>query len=463
MKDYNILELQEQMEVGSLSAVNLTQYYLDRIKEFDYKYNSVFEINGDAKRIALELDEERAITGRRSLIHGIPILLKDNINADCQGKLRTTAGAAILKDLYVNYDATIVKKLKEAGAIILGKTNLTEFANFMTDSMPAGFSALGGQVKNPYGNFDVGGSSSGSGVAVAMDFCTVAIGTETSGSIIDPASCNGIVGVKPSVGVVSMYGIIPISWTQDVAGPMCRNMIDAAIVLDIIKGEDHWDASTQINHSLPNYLMSLEGVSLKGVRLGLPQGEFIKSVAPEKLEIFYQTVTKLEALGAKVIDIHMNNGPHNLNKDVLFYEFPIALKKYFESLDDIAPIKTLEEIIQFNSENMQERAPYGQTIFQKCIELQKDFNEKYQQELNNSIKYGRDIDTVMTQNNLDALLFVGSEGVGIAAKAGYPSVTFPGGLTKQNEPVGITLTGKKFSEDKLLGYAYTYEKKHLSF
>ncbi|PKM96288.1 MAG: amidase [Firmicutes bacterium HGW-Firmicutes-1] len=458
MKDFNILELQEQMQIGTLSATKLTQYYIDRIHQYDHLYNSVFEINSDALSIALELDEERRERGRRSLLHGIPILLKDNINADFDGKLRTTAGALILENLYANYDATIVKKLKEAGAIIIGKTNLTEFANIITDHMPAGFSTLGGQVKNPYGNFDVGGSSSGSGVAIAMDFCTVAIGTETSGSIIDPASCNGIIGVKPTVGVASRYGIIPISWTQDVPGPMSRNIIDAAIVLDIMKGEDHWDASTQLKHSLPNYLHSLEGASLIGVKLGLPQGEFIKNVKTEKLEMFYKAVAKFEELGATVIEVKINNSPHNINKDVLFYEFPIALKKYFESLGEIAPVKTLEEIVQFNNENTQVRAPYGQTIFERCLALQKDYEEKYQQALSDSIKYGKELEAVIDQSNLDALLFVGSEGVGIAAKAGYPSVTLPGGYAKENEPVGITLTGKSFTEDKLLGYANTFEK-----
>ncbi len=458
MKDFNIIELQEQMDNNSLSALKLTQYYMDRIKKYDHQYNSVFEVNEAAINIAQELDEERRVKGKRSLLHGISILLKDNINADFQGKLRTTAGAMIFKDLYVNYDATIVAKLKEAGAIILGKTNLTEFANVMTDQSPKGFSALGGQVKSPYGDFDVGGSSSGSGVAMAMDFCTVAIGTETSGSIIDPAGCNGVVGVKPTIGVASRYGIIPISWTQDVPGPMSRNITDAAIVLDIIKGADLSDSITELKHQLPNYLMSLDGASLKGIKLGFPKGKFLKAVKQEKLEIFYRAISILVELGASVIEVKMANDPHNLKKDVMYYEFPIALNRYLESLGHTAPIKTLEEIIKFNNENLKERAPYGQTIFEKCIKFKESFKEKYQQELNNSVQASKEIDDVIDQNNLDALLFVGSEAVGIPAKGGYPSITFPGGFTKENEPVGITLTGKKFSEDKLLGYGYEFEK-----
>jgi amidase len=459
MENLNILQIQQLIDEDKLSSVQLTEYYMDRIKNYNDKFNAVLELNEDAVILSAELDEERKVSGRRSLLHGIPVLLKDNINVDYNKKLHTTAGAIVLKDLYPNYDAFIVEKLKEAGAVILGKTNLTEFANFISVDSPNGYSALGGQVKNPYGNFDVGGSSSGSGVAAALGLCQVAIGTETSGSILSPASSNSVVGVKPTVGLVSRYGIIPLSWTQDIAGPITRNVIDSAITLNIISGTDFNDKTTYEleEREIPNYLDLLDEDALKGISIGIPKCNFNGDEDEEPLEVFNEAIKDLEKLGAKIIEVDIHEEKHDITGDVLFFEFPKALADYFKTLGDLAPVSTLEEVVNFNKENLKERVPYDQRLFERCLELEKDFDEKYDLALKNSINYGKEIDMVMKENNVDVLVFVNTSGADIAARVGYPSVTVPAGYTKSNKPVGLTFTSTSFTEEKLLSYAYAYE------
>jgi amidase len=459
MENLNIPQLQQLIDEDKLSSVQLTEYYIERIKKYNKEFNAVSELNEDAVNLASELDEERKVSGRRSLIHGIPILLKDNINVDYNKALHNTAGAIVLKDLYPSYDAFIVKKLREAGAVILGKTNLSEFANFISEDSPNGFSALGGQVKNPYGNFDVGGSSSGSGVAATLGLCQVAIGTETSGSILSPASKNSVVGVKPTVGLVSRYGIIPLSWTQDIAGPITRNVIDAAITLSFISGKDINDKTTYEleEKQIPNYLSLLDENSVKGISIGIPECNFNGDEDEETVEIFNEAIKDLEKLGAKVLKVNINQEKHHITGDVLFYEFPKALSEYFKTLGDLAPVSTLKEIVNFNKENLKERVPYDQRLFERSLLLEEDFDEKYDIALKNSINYGKEIDVVMKENNLDVLVFVNTSGADIAARVGYPSVTVPAGYTKSNKPVGLTFTSISFTEEKLLSYAYAYE------
>ena len=459
MENLNIQQIQQLIDEGKLSSVQLTQYYIERIKKYNEEFNAVLELNEDAINLATALDEERKVSGRRSLIHGIPVLLKDNINVDYNNKLHTTAGSIVLKDLYPNYDAFIVKRLREAGAIILGKTNLSEFANFISVNSPNGFSALGGQVKNPYGNFDVGGSSSGSGVAAALGLCQVAIGTETSGSILSPATRNSVVGVKPTVGLVSRYGIIPLSWTQDIAGPITRNVIDAAITLSIVSGKDVNDKTTYEleEGQIPNYLASLDENSVKGISIGIPECNFNGDEDEETLEVFNEAIKDLEKLGAKILKVNINEEKHHITGDVLFYEFPKALADYLKTLGDLAPVSTLKEVVNFNKENLKERVPYDQRLFERSLELEKDFDEKYDLALKNSINYGKEIDVVMKENNVDVLVFVNTSGADIAARVGYPSVTIPAGYTKSNKPVGLTFTSTSFTEEKLLSYAYAYE------
>jgi amidase len=459
MENLNIPQIQQLIDEGKLSSVQLTEHYIERIKKYNEEFNAVSELNEDAVNLAIALDEERKVSGRRSLMHGIPVLLKDNINIDYNNKLHTTAGAIVLKDLYANYDAFIVKRLREAGAVILGKTNLSEFANFISVDSPNGFSALGGQVKNPYGNFDVGGSSSGSGVAATLGLCQIAIGTETSGSILSPATRNSVVGVKPTVGLVSRYGIIPLSWTQDIAGPITRNVIDAAITLSIISGKDVNDKTTYglEEGQTPNYLTLLDEHSLKDIFIGIPKCNFNGDEDEETLEIFNEAIKDLEKLGAKILEVNINQEKHDITGDVLFYEFPKALADYFKTLGALAPVRTLKEIVNFNKENLKERVPYDQRLFERSLEFEKDFDEKYELALKNSINYGKEIDIVMKEHNIDVLVFVNTSGADIAARVGYPSVTVPAGYTKSNKPVGLTFTSTSFTEEKLLSYAYAYE------
>lgn len=459
MINYNILQLQDLMDKNELSSEELTKFYINRIIKYNKEYNAVLEVNTDALNEAKKLDEERMISGKKSLLHGIPVLLKDNINIENNKKLHTTAGSIVLKDLYSNYDAFIVKKLKEAGAVILGKANLSEFANFISDASPNGFSALGGQVKNPYGNFDVGGSSSGSGAAVALGLCQVAIGTETSGSIISPASSNSVVGVKPTVGLVSRYGIVPISWTQDIPGPLTRNVIDSAITLNIIRGKDVKDESTKYldESRLPNYTEVLNKAAFNNARIGVPRAQFIEDLDEQTLKVYESALNSLKELGAELIDVEIKTESLNINWDVLYYEFPIALNEYLNTLGNLAPVTTLEEIVNFNKENINERVPYDQKVFEKSLEMQKDYGTKYSEELKNSVQYGKAIDKAIEENNLDVLVFANTAGADIAARAGYPSVTVPAGYTIEYKPVGLTFTSTSFTEDKLLSYAYSYE------
>ncbi len=456
MNDLTIIELQRQMDHGELTAVMLTQYYLERINSYDQKFNSVFEVAEDALECARQLDQERVLTGKRSMLHGIPILLKDNINSAGHG-LHTTAGSIVLKDVYSPYNATVVEKLEAAGAIVLGKVNLSEFANFISNDSPNGYSALSGQVKNPYGPFDVGGSSSGSGVSVALDFCQVAIGTETSGSIISPAASNSVVGVKPTVGLISRHGIVPISWTQDTAGPMARNVVDAAITLKVMCGPDEKDPITTRHKSATDYLSHLVPDALKGVRIGLPMS-FSEDYKEDQILTFQKAVEELKTLGAVIVEVEIDKAAYCINWDLLYYEFPKAIESYLNTLGHIAPVHTLKEIVSFNLEDLKVRVPYDQEVFERCLKIADCYEQDYKKELENSVAYGKEIDRVLDQHQLEALIFPDTEGADIAARVGYPSVTVPAGYTSNNQPVGLTFTSKSFTESTLLAYAYAYEK-----
>ena len=282
--------------------------------------------------------------------------------------------------------------------------------------------------------------------------------TGLSSSILSPASSNSVVGVKPTVGLVSRYGIIPLTWTQDIAGPITRNVIDSAIALNIISGKDINDNTTDAlnEREIPNYLELLQKDSLKGVSIGIPKNNY-NDEDEETIDVFIEAIKDLEKLGAKIVEVNIHEEKHDVNCDVLYYEFPKALKDYFKTLGNLAPVNTLKEIVEFNNENLKERVPYDQKVFERCLKLENDFDEKYELTLKNSINYGKEIDATMKDNNLDVLLFINWKGADIAARVGYPSVTVPAGYTKSNMPVGITFTSLKFTEDKLLSYAYAYE------
>ena len=352
-----IEDLQEQMRSGRLTAMKLTQAYLDRIAELDKagpKLNSVIELNPAALAIAEQLDAERQAGKVRGSLHGIPILLKDNIATADQ--MQTTAGSLALVGAKPPHDAAIVRQLRAAGAVILGKTNLSEWANFRGEKSISGWSGRGGQTRNPYAlDRSPSGSSSGSAVAVAANLCVVAVGTETDGSIVSPASANGLVGVKPTVGLVSRTGIIPISASQDTAGPMARTVRDAALLLEAMTRVDPKDAATLTRPAaLPIELAArLKPGALKGARLGVIRGPF--GMDARLNPILDGAIEKLRAAGAEVVDLGelpAFNAANDPEMEVLLYEFKDGLNRYFATLGPDSPIKTLADVIAFNRKTL---------------------------------------------------------------------------------------------------------------
>lgn len=449
------------MEKGELTSRQLVQMYLERIALIDKGekgLNSVLEVNPDAIFLAEAMDEERKKGNIRGPLHGIPIMVKDNINT--KDKMHTSAGALALAGNYAPYDAFVVKRLREAGAVILGKTNLTEFANYMTEGMPNGYSSRGGQVINPYGTGETGGSSAGSGVAAAAELCSGCIGTETSGSILSPCHENSIVGIKPTVGLISRNGIIPIASSQDTAGPMTRTVEDAAILLGAITGIDDNDAATLKSgaHSYTDYTQFLNKNGLKGKRIGLVGGSFLEE-ATEEMKASLKVINELGGELVEGIEIPSVDKLNSWN--VLKYEFKNNMNSYLASLGDSCKIKTLTDIILFNYNNKEAALRYGQSLLVGSDSTSGTLTEpEYILERLKDLKYSQQkgIDFVMEKHGLDALLFFGYYGCDIAAKAGYPSVIVPAGYLEDGRPFGVTFTAKAFSEPLLISLAYSYEQ-----
>lgn len=466
IEEATIRQMAAAMEEGILDSKTLVLLYLKRIAELDKggpKLNSIIEINPDALHIAEALDRERELTGARSILHGIPVMIKDNINT--KDKMHTSAGSLALAENYATYDAFLVEKLREAGAIIFAKTNLTEFANFMTENMANGYSSRGGQTLNPYGlgKFDTGGSSAGSSVAVAANLCAVSVGTETSGSIISPASSNSIAGIKPTLGMISRTGIIPLAHSQDTAGPIARTVEDAAILLGFMLGIDPSDPATFVSKgkTVSDYTQYLDKNDLKGARIGIPQYVY-KDMEENEKEMLQCCIDEIKQLGAEVVEdknIDVYDRIHNY--DVLIYEFKSDMNAYLSSLGENTKVKTLKDIIDFNNSHAEETLKYGQTILVQCEKTSGTLTEPEYihaklQDLRLSQTEG--IDLYIKENNLDAMLFPSTAGVSIAAKAGYPSVTVPAGYCKDGTPFGITFSAEAFSEAKLIKLAYAYEQ-----
>ena len=472
-------ELQAAMANHSQSAVSIAKAYLRRIREIDQSgpgINSVIEVNPDALKIARELDRERKSRGARGPMHGIPVLLKDNI--DTHDRMMTTAGSLALLGSIAPRDSFVAKKLRDAGAVILGKTNLSEWANFRGNRSSSGWSGRGGQTKNPYAlDRQPSGSSSGSAAAVAAGLCVVAVGTETDGSIISPSSFCGIVGIKPTIGLVSRSGIIPISHTQDTAGPMARTVRDAAILLGALAGADSNDPATDKKpaNTPADYTTFLDAGGLRGARLGV-LGKY--SRVEGSRGIINAAVAKMKEAGAEIIEL-----PNDVNlekaggaeQQVMLYEFKAGLNKYFASLGPNAPVHSLEELIAFNERNKEKELPFfGQ---QTLIEAQKKGPLTEQAYLDALEKCRRasaeGIDAVISEHKLDALvahsggpaplidhLYGDRDGGGCttaAAVAGYPSITVPAGDVR-GMPVGICFFGRAFDEGPLLKIAYAFEQ-----
>ncbi len=454
-------EIQEKLTSGEISSKDLVLMYLYRIGNFD-DVNSVLEVNPDAIHIAEALDKERQETGPRSHLHGIPILVKDNI--DTKDKMHTSAGSLALAKSIAAEDSFVAKQLRNAGAIILGKTNMTEWANFMTTGMPSGYSSRGGQVLNPYGpgKFDVGGSSSGSGAAIAVNLAAAAVGTETSGSIISPASQNSLVGIKPTVGLISRSGIIPIAFSQDTAGPMARTVKDAVLLLNSLVGIDENDPVTTTNPlSKTDFLEFLGKKDLKGVRLGVARETYFDYLTEEKLVVMNEAIEKLKGLGAELVEVEIPSTKEKWSYDVLTYEFKVALNSYLHSLPSTTSIRSLADVIQFNNEHPEKMLRYGQKLLEEAEETsgtltEKEYVNAREHDIYMSTEQG--IDATLVEYKLDAIVFPNNFGAGIPAKAGYPSITVPAGYTEEGEPVGITFTGTAFSEPALIKVAFAYEQ-----
>src|SRR5256885_14898696 len=364
-----ILELQAAFADGQLTAARLTRHFLERIEAYDRRgprLNAVLEVNPEALEIAEALDRERASTGSRGPLHGIPVLLKDNIaTAD---RLHTSAGSLALGECVAPRDAFLVTRLREAGAVILGKTNMTEWANFMTTGMPAGYSSRGGQVVNPYeAALSPGGSSSGSAVAVTADLCTVAVGTETSGSILSPANQNSVVGIKPTVGLVSRSGIVPIAASQDTAGTFGRTVADAAILLGAMTGVDPADRATRASrrHARRDYTESLSPRGLERVRVGVPRAVFYERLSPAEAPVIDIALRALAGVGATLVDpadIATAREVTDFRSDVMLYEFKRDLNRYLQELGDASPIRSIRELIRFNEARPREMLRHGQVL-----------------------------------------------------------------------------------------------------
>ena len=480
--DESIIEqLQGGMATGKSTSESITRKYLDRINEIDKHgpaVNSVIELNPDALSIAADLDKERKAGRVRGRLHGIPVLIKDNI--DTHDRMMTTAGSLALGGSIPLQDSTVAKKLRDAGAVIIGKTNLSEWANFRSSHSTSGWSGRGGQTKNPYAlDRNPCGSSSGTGAAIAANLATIGVGTETDGSVVCPSNANSLVGIKPTVGLISRAGIVPISHSQDTAGPMCRTVTDAAILLGALTGIDARDEATRASagKSLTDYTKSLDTNGLKGARIGVHRKGFGFNDAVDKL--MNDCVDTLKRRGATIIDpadIPTAGKFDDSEMEVLLYEFKTDLNEYLRSLGPRAPVKSLKEIIDFNDQHHDREMPwFGQDIMTKA-EAKGPLTEKaYRDALEKNHQMSRKdgIDFVMDKNKLDALIaptggpawttdwvngdhFTGGYST-TSAVAGYPHVTVPAGYVF-GLPVGLSFFGRAWSEPALIKFAYAFEQ-----
>jgi amidase len=479
-----IADLQRRMKGGEISAHSLTQAYLSRIQEMDSRtanngpgLNAVIEVNPDALAIAAELDKERKAKGPRGPMHGIPVLIKDNI--DTADRMQTTAGSLALVGSKPAQDAGVARKLREEGAVILGKTNLSEWANIRSSHSTSGWSGRGGQTRNPYVlDRNPCGSSSGSGAAVSANLCAVAVGTETDGSIVCPSSANGIVGIKPTLGLISRAGIIPISHSQDTSGPMARTVRDAAILLGALAGSDSRDAATaEANAKLhQDYTQFLDPNGLKGARIGVARKYFGFSDSVDAL--MNHVIDEMKSAGAVIVDpadLESFGKFDDTELLVLMYELKADLNAYLASRPG-AGVHTLADVIAFNEKNKEREMPYfGQDLFLKAQEKGSLTDKQYLDALAANHKLSREggIDGVMDKFHLDAIvaptggpawltdLVDGDHSSGgssnAAAVAGYPNINVPAGLIF-GLPVGISFFGRAWSEPALLKIAYGFEQ-----
>jgi amidase len=481
LEEMTIAAMQEAMASGRYTSRRLTELYLQRIAELDGRgpmLRSISETNPDALAIASALDEERKAEGPRGPLHGIPIVLKDNI--DTADKMTTTAGSLALEGSVAARDAFLVARLRAAGVVILAKTNLSEWANFRSTKSASGWSGRGGQVRNPYAlDRNPCGSSSGTGTAIAANLAAAGVGTETDGSIVCPSSVAGLVGIKPTVGLISRSGVIPISRTQDTAGPMTRTVADAAALLSAMVGEDPRDVATQgsAKHA-GDYLKSLDANALKGARIGVARKRYF-GYSPAADRLVEAAIGVMKANGAVIVDpanIPTAAQLDDCEFEVLLYEFKAGLNEYLAGLGPAAKMKSLSDLIAFNNREKDREMPYfGQEIFVMANKKGPLTDPGYRRERATCRTRARalGIDAVLKKHGLDAIVaptgspawptdpingdhFLGASSTP-AAVAGYPTITVPAGQAF-GLPVGITFIGGAWSEARLIALAYAYEQ-----
>ena len=481
LDELTISELGAAIQSGSHTARSITELYLQRIEEIDGQgpsLNSVIEVNPDARAIAEQSDKERQENGIRSPMHGIPVLIKDNI--DTSDNMMTTAGSLALRGSRPQADSFVAQKLRQSGAVILGKTNLSEWANFRSTNSTSGWSGRGGQTRNPYAlDRNPCGSSSGSAVAVSANLCAAAIGTETNGSIICPSSINGIVGIKPTVGLIGRSGIIPIAHSQDTAGPMARTVRDAAVLLSVLTGLDGRDDTTKqsAGRAASDYTSFLDPRGMDGARIGVARNYLGFHASVDRL--MEDAIEVMKGLGAVVIDpadVESRGQYGGSGLEVLLYEFKAGLNRYLASLQDGVAVRSLQELIRFNETNRDSEMPYfGQEILQMAQERGDLSSPEYRQALRKVRRLSRDdgIDATLGKHRLDAIIAPSGRPAWLtdwingdpssggssspAARAGYPNVTVPMGFV-HSLPVGISFFSKAYSEPLLIKLAYAFEQ-----
>lgn len=481
MREWTIVELQQKMRSGEYTARLITEMYLERIEKLDQQgpaINAVIELNPDALKIADALDAEREARGTRGPLHGIPVMLKDNIGTADQ--MMTTAGSLALAGSIAPQDSFVAQRLREAGAIILGKTNLSEWANFRSTKSTSGWSSRGGQTLNPYAlDRNPCGSSSGSAVAVAANLCSAAIGTETDGSIICPSHVNSIVGIKPTLGLISRSGIIPIAHSQDTAGPMARTVTDAAILLGALTGVDARDPLTEESRgrSYTDYTQFLHPNGMQGARIGIARNFF--GFHERVDQIMEACIEEIKRLGTEIVDPANIDTAKQLREtefEVLLYEFKTDLNSYLAELGPEAPVHSLKEIIEFNERNREKVMPYfGQERMLKAEEKGPLTSEEYLKalETNHRLSRAEGIDATLSEHQLDAIIAPSGGPAWLtdwvngdhysggssspAAVAGYPNITVPAGYIF-GLPVGISFFGGPYQEPTLIRLAFAFEQ-----
>ena len=481
LDEVSVADLQDGMKSGKWTARRIAQKYLERINEIDKNgpaLNSVIELNPDALEIADAMDAERKAKGPRGPMHGVPVLLKDNIGT--ADKMMTTAGSLALLGFTPEKDSGVARRLREAGAVILGKTNLSEWANFRSSHSSSGWSGRGGQTRNPYAlDRNPCGSSSGSGAAVAANLCAVTVGSETDGSVVCPSSANGVVGIKPTVGLVSRSGIIPISHSQDTAGPICRTVADAAILLGAMAGMDPADSATEASRgkAQPDYTKFLDRGGLRGARIGVVRKffDFSDGFGP-LMETLLDLMKREGAVLVDPVEIDSIGKFEKSEFEVLQYEFKADLNAYLAAAGPKVPVHSLKEIIEFNERHRDKEMPFfAQDIMVKSEAKGPLSDQSYLDALAKNHRLTREegIDAVMDKHQLDALVaptagpswltdhVTGDHDTGgssaLAAVAGYPNMNVPAGFIF-GMPVGISFFGRAWSEPTLIRIAYAFEQ-----